>query len=286
MITFRMKLASTPSSIRSSVAGWRRKGESVGFVPTMGALHAAHMSLVERARRENDRVVVSIFVNPKQFGPKEDLSRYPRPFAADAALCRAAGADALYHPSPEAMYPEGFRTHAEVEGLSELHCGASRPGHFRGVATVVLKLLNQVAPDRLYLGEKDFQQLTVVRRMVADLDLPVKVVGCALMRAEDGLALSSRNAYLSPAERAAAPALHRALQEGVKEAARRGATPASVERAARAALARTPAFRLDYLTLVDERTLARPDTLAGPLRLLTASYLGNTRLIDNVPVLG
>lgn len=281
-----MKLASTHSSIKSLTVGWRRRGESVGFVPTMGALHAAHMSLIERARRENDRVVVSVFVNPKQFGPNEDLSRYPRPFAADAALCRGARVHALYHPAPEAMYPAGFSTHAEVEGLSDLHCGASRPGHFRGVATVVLKLLNQVAPDRLYLGEKDFQQLTVVRRMVADLDLPVKVVGCALVRADDGLALSSRNAYLSPAERAAAPALHRALQEGAKEAARRGATPDSVERAARASLARTPAFRLDYLTLIDERTLARPDSLSGPLRLVTASYIGNTRLIDNLPVHG
>lgn len=281
-----MKTLRTPSALRTLVAGWRRRGETVGFVPTMGALHAAHMSLVERARKENDRVVVSVFVNPMQFGPKEDLSRYPRPFAADSGLCRRAGTDALYHPSPEAMYPQGFCSHVSVPGLSDRHCGASRPGHFRGVATVVLKLLNQVGPDRLYLGEKDFQQLTVVRRLVADLDVPVKVVGCALVRAEDGLALSSRNAYLSPAERAAAPALHRALQEGAREARRRGATPDTVERAARASLARTPAFRLDYLTLVDERTLERPAALSGPLRLLTAAFLGNTRLIDNLPVLG
>lgn len=279
-----MKTVTTPRSIRTLTSRWRTKGESVGFVPTMGALHEAHMSLVARARKENDRVVVSVFLNPMQFGPKEDLSRYPRPFAQDAALCRKAGADALYHPAPGAMYPAGFCTHAEVEGLSDVHCGASRPGHFRGVATVVLKLVNQVAPHRLYLGEKDFQQLSVVRRMVADLDVPVKVVGCALVRADDGLALSSRNAYLSPAERAAAPALHRALQEGGKEARRRGATPETVERAARAALARTPAFRVDYLTLVDERTLARPASLAGPLRLLTAAFIGNTRLIDNLPM--
>lgn len=279
-----MRIIAAPSSVGRLTAAWRRKGESVGFVPTMGALHEAHLSLVARARRENDRVAVSIFVNPRQFGPGEDLSRYPRPFAADAALCRGTGADVLYHPGPDAMYPAGYRTHAEVEGLSDVLCGASRPGHFRGVATVVLKLLNQVAPDRLYLGEKDFQQLCVIRRLVVDLDLPVKVVGCALVRAEDGLALSSRNAYLSPAERAAAPALHRALLEGTREAARRGATPDTVERAARAALARTPAFRLDYLTLVDERTLTRPAALAGPLRLLTAAFLGNTRLIDNMPV--
>lgn len=279
-----MKLLTTPSAVRRQSAAWRRAGESVGFVPTMGALHAAHMSLVARARRENDRVVVSIFVNPAQFGPKEDLSRYPRPFAEDAALCRRAGVDALYHPSAGAMYPAGFRTWAEVAGLSEVHCGASRPGHFRGVATVVLKLLNQVAPDRLYLGEKDFQQLTVVRRLAADLDLPVKVVGCPLVRAEDGLALSSRNRYLTPEERAAAPALHRALEEGAREAARPGATPQTVERAARASLARTPAFRLDYLSLVDERTLARPESLRGPLRLLAAAFIGNTRLIDNLKV--
>lgn len=281
-----MKILKTPSAVRKQAAAWRRAGESVGFVPTMGALHAAHMSLVERAKRENDRVVVSIFVNPTQFGPAEDLSRYPRPFAEDSALCRRAGVDALYHPAPEAMYPEGFRTFAEVTGLSEVHCGASRPGHFRGVATVVLKLLNQVSPDRLYLGEKDFQQLTVVRRLARDLDLPVKVVGCPLVRAEDGLALSSRNRYLSPAERAAAPALHRALEEGAREASRPGATPQTVERAARAALARTPAFRLDYLSLVDERTLARPEALTGPLRLLAAAFLGNTRLIDNLRVRG
>ncbi|MDE2291790.1 MAG: pantoate--beta-alanine ligase, partial [Elusimicrobia bacterium] len=191
-----MRIVSSPAAVSRLSASWRRRGERVGFVPTMGALHSGHLSLIRRARRENARVVVSIFVNPTQFGPKEDLRRYPRPFRRDAALCRTAGADALYHPSPAGMYPPGFATFAEVAGLSEVLCGASRPGHFRGVATVVLKLLNQVRPDRLYLGEKDFQQLTLLRRLVRDLDLPVSVVGCRLVREPDGLALSSRNAYL------------------------------------------------------------------------------------------
>ncbi|MBI3296618.1 MAG: pantoate--beta-alanine ligase [Elusimicrobia bacterium] len=277
-----MKIVRTPAQIGRSTAGWRRRGLSVGLVPTMGALHEAHLSLVRRARRENDRVVVSIFVNPLQFGPEEDLARYPRPFGRDAELCRGAGTDALYHPSPAAMYGTGFATSVSVAGLSELHCGASRPGHFEGVATVVLKLLNQVRPDRLYLGEKDFQQLSVVRRMAADLDLGVEVVGCRLLRAPDGLALSSRNMYLSPERRAAAPALYAALKAAAAAARLRGAGPASVLRAGRAALSRAKAFRLDYLALVDEETLRPAERLGGRQRLLAAAWLGNTRLIDNL----
>lgn len=280
-----MKLVTAvPSRISREVASWRARGLRVGFVPTMGALHEGHASLIRRAVSENDRVVVSIFVNPLQFGPKEDLSRYPRPFAKDAALCRKEGAAALYHPSPAAMYAPGFRTHVEVEGLSELYCGASRPGHFRGVATVVLKLLNQVRPHTLYLGEKDFQQLTILRRLARDLDLGVAVVGCRLVRASDGLALSSRNAYLSGAERKAAPALYRSLKAGAAEARRAGATPASVVRAARAALSREKAFRRDYLVLVDEATLEPPRRLGGRMRLLAAARIGGTRLIDNLAV--
>ncbi|MBI5594783.1 MAG: pantoate--beta-alanine ligase [Elusimicrobia bacterium] len=279
-----MLVTAVPSRISKEVGAWRGRGLRVGFVPTMGALHEGHASLIRRAVAENDRVVVSIFVNPLQFGPKEDLSRYPRPFAADAAVCRREGAAALYHPSPESMYAPGFRTRVEVEGLSELHCGASRPGHFRGVATVVLKLLNQVRPHALYLGEKDFQQLSILRRLAVDLDLGVDVVGCRLVRAPDGLALSSRNAYLSEEERRAAPALHAALRAGAREARRRGAGPASVVRAARAELARERLFRRDYLVLVDEGTLLPPPALQGKLRLLAAAWIGNTRLIDNQPV--
>lgn len=279
-----MLVTAVPRRISEKVAAWRAQGLRVGFVPTMGALHEGHASLIRRAVRENDRAVVSVFVNPLQFGPKEDLSRYPRPFAEDAALCREEGAAALYHPAPQAMYAPGFRTHVEVEGLSELYCGASRPGHFRGVATVVLKLLNQVRPHALYLGEKDFQQLSILRRLSRDLDLGVEVVGCRLVRAPDGLALSSRNAYLSESERRAAPALYRALKAGAQEARRRGATPGSVAAKARAALASEKAFRRDYLVLVDEETLLPPARLAGRMRLLAAAWIGKTRLIDNMAV--
>ena len=258
----RMRTVSSPAAMRRLSARWRARGLSVGFVPTMGALHRGHLSLVERARAENDRVVVSVFVNPTQFGPQEDFSRYPRPFRRDASLCRKAGADALYHPAPGVMYPPGFSTFVEIPDLSAPLCGRSRPGHFRGVATVVLKLLNQVSPDRLYLGEKDFQQLTVLRRMVRDLDLPVAVRGCRIHRERDGLAMSSRNAYLTPQERALAPRLRAALglcaaaarrgsgrgpRRGTPRPARHPGSPAGVSRAGGPgnAPARAPAARED-----------------------------------------
>ncbi|MEK7743117.1 MAG: pantoate--beta-alanine ligase, partial [Elusimicrobiota bacterium] len=184
-----MRVVSSPRAMARLSESWRRKGLSVGFVPTLGALHEGHLSLLSRARRENRIAAASVFVNPLQFGPKEDFTRYPRPFARDGALCRKAGADVLYHPSAADMYPPGFCTRVSVEGLSDLLCGEFRPGHFQGVATVVLKLLEAVGPSRLYLGEKDFQQLTLLRRMVLDLGLPVEVVGCPTVRENDGLAL-------------------------------------------------------------------------------------------------
>lgn len=279
-----MKIFKSPSGLRRTVALWKRRGLRVGFVPTMGALHEAHLSLVRRARRSCDRVVVSVFVNPIQFGPKEDLAKYPRPFAADAALCRKEKADALYHPEVRTMYPPGARTFVEVTGLSGRYCGASRPGHFRGVATVVAKLLSQVAPDALFLGEKDFQQLVILRRMVADLDFPVKVVGCPIVRETDGLALSSRNVFLSPEQRRAAPRFHAALRAGAAEARRAKATPASVIAAARIELKRIPGARLDYVALADAETLEPATALGGELRLLAALFFGNTRLIDNIPI--
>ncbi len=199
------------SGLARLVAGWRARGLSVGFVPTMGALHDGHAALVRRAARECDRVVVSVFVNPLQFGPNEDYGRYPRALPADRRLVAAAGAAAVYAPTSEEMYPKGFRTHVEVEGLSALYCGAYRPGHFRGVATVVLKLFNQVRPDRAYFGEKDFQQVVLLERMTRDLDVPVQIVRVPTVREADGLARSSRNAYLSREERAAAPALRAAV---------------------------------------------------------------------------
>lgn len=264
---------------------WRERGQSIGFVPTMGALHAGHASLISRAGRENRRVVVSLFVNPSQFGPGEDFGRYPRPFAADRGLCASLGADALYHPSAREVYPQGFSTWVAVEGLSEPLCGKFRPGHFRGVATVVLKLLETVRPDRAYFGEKDFQQLVLIRKMARDLGLDARIVGCPTIREADGLALSSRNRYLSPAERAAAPLLYAALRAGA-ETARRANRPGGVLAAARAGIRGIPGVAIDYVSLVDPSTLRETRTLSSKkLRLLAAIRVGKTRLIDNIPVL-
>lgn len=257
-----LPLVRTKAALARAVAAWRAKGLSVGFVPTMGALHAGHAALVRRAARENDRVVVSVFVNPLQFGPNEDYGRYPRALPDDRRLVAAAGAALLYAPSVAEMYPKGFATHVEVAGLSDRCCGKYRPGHFRGVATVVLKLFNQVRPDRAYFGEKDWQQVRVLETMIRDLDAPVRLVRVPTVREPDGLALSSRNAYLSPADRDAAPALRRALAAGA--ASRRPAA------AVRRALAGT-GLRLQY---------AEP--FEG--RLLAAAFLGKTRLIDNIPL--
>lgn len=248
----------------------------------MGALHAGHAALVRRAARECDRVVVSVFVNPLQFGPGEDYGRYPRALPADRRLVAEAGAAAVYAPSVEEMYPKGFRTSVEVEGLSELYCGHYRPGHFRGVATIVLKLFNQVPADRAYFGEKDFQQVGIIERMARDLDVPVKIVRVPIVRERDGLALSSRNAYLTPEQRAAAPALRAALETGVAAARKRGARPGAVVRAVRRTLAGTR-LKLQYAAVVDAATLEPARDLRGPRRLLAAAYLGKTRLIDNIP---
>lgn len=266
-------LLRTKAALARRVDAWRKKGLRVGFVPTMGALHPGHAALVRRAARECDRVVVSVFVNPLQFGPHEDFGRYPRALPADRRLVGAAGADAVYAPTVAEMYPEGFRTHVEVEAWSELYCGRYRPGHFRGVATVVLKLFNQVRPHRAYFGEKDFQQVALLERMVRDLDVPVRIVRVPIVRERDGLALSSRNAYLTPEQRAAAPALRRALRAGAAAARRRGATPASVTASVRRALAGTP-LKLQYASTAG--------ALGAPRRLLAAAYLGKTRLIDNL----
>jgi len=274
-------LVRTKTALAALVLDWRKRGLSVGFVPTMGALHAGHAALVRRAAADNDRVVVSVFVNPLQFGPSEDYGRYPRALPADRRLVGAAGAHAVYAPAVSEMYPEGFRSHAEVEGISELYCGKYRPGHFRGVATVVLKLFNQVRADRAYFGEKDFQQVVLLETMVRDLDVPVDIVRVPTVREGDGLALSSRNAYLSEDERAAAPSLRLALRAGRTEAERRGATPKSVAAAVRAALAGTP-LKLQYAAVCDALTLEPAKDLKGPRRLLAAAYLGRTRLIDNL----
>ena len=269
------------SDLRDAVSGFRSAGERIAFVPTMGALHAGHMALVAQAKLAGQRVVVSIFVNPKQFGPNEDLARYPRKELADSRMLAEAGVDLLWMPPVEVMYPEGHATNISVAGVSEPLDGAARPGHFDGVATVVAKLFNQVKPDVALFGEKDFQQLAVIRRMVADLDFAIDVRGVPTQRDDDGLALSSRNAYLAPEDRGAAVALPRALGVAVR-AIEKGDDPAAALVTARASL-EAAGFEVDYVELVDADSLGAP--VAGqPRRLLAAARIAGTRLIDNVAV--
>ncbi|MFN4095925.1 MAG: pantoate--beta-alanine ligase [Sphingomonas sp.] len=269
------------SDLRDAVSGFRASGERIAFVPTMGALHAGHMALVAEAKLAGQRVVVSIFVNPKQFGPNEDLSRYPRKEMADSRMLAEAGVDLLWMPPVEVMYPEGHSTNISVSGVSEPLDGAARPGHFDGVATVVAKLFNQVKPDIALFGEKDFQQLAVIRRMVADLDFDIDVRGVPTQRDDDGLALSSRNAYLAPEDRAAAVALPRALGVAAR-AIEKGDDAAAALATARASL-EAAGFEVDYVELVDAGSLGTP-VPDQPRRLLAAARISGTRLIDNVSV--
>ena len=270
-------------TLRSALAELRADGGTVALVPTMGALHAGHMALVAEARRRARHVVASIFVNPKQFGPKEDLSTYPRREAGDAQMLEAEGCAILWAPDVAAMYPTGFATNISVSGVSEGLDGEARPGHFDGVATVVLKLFNQVRPDVALFGEKDYQQLAVIRRMVADLDLGLEIVGVPTQRDADGLALSSRNVYLDEAERRAARTLPRALGEAAG-AIRKGGDIKAALAGAREKLEAAGFAPIDYVELRDQRTLDPVDTLAAPARILAAARIGRTRLIDNLPV--
>ncbi len=261
---------------------WRRglRGD-LGLVPTMGYLHDGHLSLVRAAREANERVAVSIFVNPAQFGPAEDLASYPRDEARDLALLEAEGVDAVFAPAPEEMYPEGFRTYVTVEKLTVRLEGASRPAHFRGVTTVVLKLLNIVQPRRAYFGRKDAQQLAVVRRMVRDLDVPVEIVGMPIVREPDGLAMSSRNVYLSPDQRRAAPVLSRSLGLA-EELYEGGERDAGALRSAMAALvAGEPLAAVDYLSVADSETLEELERIDRPALVSLAVRFDSTRLIDN-----
>lgn len=271
------------ADLRGAVSALRADAGGIALVPTMGALHAGHLALVEAGRRRAAHVVVSIFVNPTQFGPNEDLDAYPRREAADSALLEQAGAAILWMPDASTMYPPGFATSISVGGVSEPWDGAARPGHFAGVATVVAKLLLQVGPDIALFGEKDFQQLAVIRRLVADLDMPVEIVGVPIQRDDDGLALSSRNAYLSPEERVIAKVLPRALGEAVS-AIERGADIASTLESARRKLADAGFDPIDYVALCDAATLQPMERADRPGRLLAAAKLGRTRLIDNLPV--
>lgn len=269
------------TELREAISALRAAGERIALVPTMGALHDGHMALVEAAKRAGDRVVVSIFVNPMQFGPNEDLAKYPRREQADSRMLANAGVDLLWMPPVEVMYPESFASIVSVAGVSEVLDGAHRPGHFDGVATIVAKLFNQVQPQVALFGEKDWQQLAVIRQMVADLDMPVEIIGVPTQREDDGLALSSRNAYLMPEDRTRAVALPRALG-AAERAISEGGDPEAALNQARETLTAS-GFEIDYVALADAETLGEPKP-GRPLRLLAAARIGGTRLIDNIPV--
>lgn len=271
-------------TLRRAIAERRQRGECIGLVPTMGALHAGHLSLIQQARRECGCVVVSVFVNPTQFGPGEDFERYPRPFDDDAARCREAGVDLLFHPTTADMYPPQFATCVDVAGLSEVWEGACRPGHFRGVATVVLKLLNVVRPDVAYFGRKDYQQQVLVRRMCRDLDLDVDIRVGPTVREADGLALSSRNRYLTPAERQSALSLYRSLKLAEQRLLGGERNLAAVRASMRQLLEATPHVRVDYATVAHPETLEELDTPQPAMIALVAARVGTTRLIDNLPI--
>jgi pantoate--beta-alanine ligase len=279
-----MRTVATVEELRAVVRAARAGEVVIGLVPTMGAFHEGHLSLMCRARAECGLVVVSLFVNPTQFGPNEDLSRYPRDPERDAALARAEGVDVLFTPSVAEVYRPGFATYVEVERLGDRLCGRARPGHFRGVATVVTKLLHMAQPDRAYFGRKDFQQLRIIQRMVADLDLPISIVPMPIVREPDGLAMSSRNRYLSPQERAAALVLQQSLRaaEAAYAAGERDAAALQEQTAAR--IRDEPAARLDYAEIVDAETLEPVARLERPALLAVAAYFGRTRLIDNTVI--
>lgn len=276
-----MEIVSKTEQVREQVKQWKKEGLSVGLVPTMGYLHEGHKSLIDRAAAENDRVVVSVFVNPIQFGPKEDLATYPRDLARDRVLCENAGASLIFHPEKEDMYFDDFCTYVDMESLTEGLCGKTRPTHFRGVCTVVAKLFNIVTPDRAYFGQKDAQQLAVIRRMVRDLNFDLEIVGCPIIREADGLAKSSRNTYLSEKERKAAVILHKGLTKG-EELVKNGEKSAKkVEEEIRRIIESEPLARIDYVEIVDFDTIQKAETIEGTILAAVAVYIGNTRLIDN-----
>lgn len=280
-----MKVVRTVAELRKALAPHRRLGRSIGFVPTMGALHAGHASLVARAARETDVVVASVFVNPLQFGPKEDFSKYPRTLARDLRLLRRAGADVVFAPASAEMYRPDADTTVDQTRLVRHLCGRFRPGHFRGVQTVVAKLFNQVQPDAAFFGLKDYQQVRVIERMARDLDFPVRIVRCPTVRERDGLALSSRNAYLSAAERQQALGLVAALRRGkrmIRAGERRAVRIAAAMR--KAVLARAPGARIDYAAVADPETLETLGVVRGKALLALAVRIGRTRLIDNAVV--
>lgn len=276
-----MKIVNTINEVREAVKAWHKQGLTVGLVPTMGYLHEGHASLIARASKENDRVVVSDFVNPIQFAPNEDLASYPRDIDRDAKVCEENGADIIFHPTPEEMYHKDFSTFVDITGPSEELCGKSRPIHFRGVCTVVSKLFLIVAPDRAYFGQKDAQQLAVIKRMVRDLNFDIEIVGCPIIREADGLAKSSRNTYLSPEERKAAVILHKALEKG-KELVLNGEKSAkAVIDTVTQVINSEPLAKIDYVQVVDFPNIKVVEDINGDILTAVAVYIGKTRLIDN-----
>ena len=276
-----MEIYGKINQVRDAVRAWKKEGKTVGFVPTMGYLHEGHKSLIDAARRENDKVVVSIFVNPMQFGPTEDLASYPRDLNRDSKLCEDAGVDLIFHPEPEEMYDNGFCSYVDMNGLTTELCGKTRPIHFRGVQTVVLKLFNIVTPDRAYFGQKDAQQLAVIKRMVKDLNVGTQIIGCPIIREDDGLAKSSRNTYLSAEERKAALVLSRSLKVGKELADSGEKSAAKIKEAIAAEINKEPLAKIDYVDVVDFDTITPIDTIKGQTLVAIAVYIGKTRLIDN-----
>jgi pantoate--beta-alanine ligase len=277
-----MKVVKTVAGMKALARQWKKEGRTVGLVPTMGYLHAGHLSLVRESKKRTGVTVVSIFVNPTQFGPQEDFKKYPRDLEKDSAYLKETGVDCLFFPDAADVYPAGYKTYVEVQGLQDRLCGKSRPGHFRGVATVVLKLFNIVGPDLAFFGAKDAQQVLIIERMAADLDLAVEVVTCPLVREADGLALSSRNAYLGPAERPAALVLSRSLRWAERAVAAGERDAAKLVAGIRSAIEAEPLARIDYVEAVDPESLEPVDEVRGDVLVALAVFVGSTRLIDNI----
>ena len=276
-----MQIAYTVKEVREQVKAWRKEGLSVGLVPTMGYLHEGHASLIKKAVEDNARVVTSIFVNPTQFAPTEDLEAYPRDMEKDSKLCETLGVDLIFHPEPEEMYAPDFCTWVDMDVLSKTLCGKSRPIHFRGVCTVVSKLFHIVTPDRAYFGQKDAQQLAIIRRMVRDLNMDIEIVGCPIVREEDGLAKSSRNTYLNEEERKAALILSQSIFLGQKMVQEGETDAAKIKAAMVEKIQSEPLARIDYVEIVDGLSMQPVDTVQSPTLAAIAVYIGKTRLIDN-----
>lgn len=275
-----MKLVKTINEVRETIKEWKKQGLSIGFVPTMGYLHEGHQSLIKTAC-ENDKVVVSIFVNPIQFGPNEDFASYPRDLERDMEKCREAGADLIFAPEASEMYESDFCTFTDMTGLTEELCGKSRPGHFRGVCTVVAKLFNIVTPDKAYFGQKDAQQLAVIKRMVRDMSINTEIIGCPIIRENDGLAKSSRNTYLNDEERKAALVISRSLEYGKKMIESGEKSPEKIIKEISSLIEKEPLAKIDYIKAVDADSIVPVKTIKGRILVATAVYIGKTRLIDN-----